>query len=173
MDHKVCALSNLSDVSNAYLNCYLTRMSSSTEYYIRHTILSDPLEAYSRDSPEFFAAVRIAASVPDCVNPASPLDVSRRSKYEWSWSSIDCAAQSLHANDTLNSTEVVLALCPPRYCLGAYSLSHTPTHANSHILTHTHTHTHILSLTHIHTICAHGGVVTWCPYKRASLRIAL
>lgn len=121
MIHNVCSLPSLSVVEDAFLNCYISRMSTSTEYYIRHNVLTDPLSNISKNSKEFFDAVRLAASQPDCVNSLSPLDLTKRSKYVWEGSSIECMAGALNLSNTTNATEEVMNLCPSRYCLGIYS----------------------------------------------------
>ena len=119
MKSKTCALPPLSSVGDSYLKCYLSKMSSSTEYYIRHSVLPDPLSSFSRDSPEFFSAVRLAASAADCVNPSSALDISKRSRYVWEADSIQCMRDALRLNNASKVTdEMVLELCPPQFCLG-------------------------------------------------------
>jgi hypothetical protein len=122
MSTNICSLPPLSSVEDSYLKCYLATISSSTEYYIRHSVLPDPLSQFSKDSVEFFSAVRIAASQPDCVSALSPLDVTKRSKYVWDGSSVECMAQALNLpNTTENLTEWVDLLCPARYCLGTFT----------------------------------------------------
>jgi glutamate mutase epsilon subunit len=117
MSRGVCALPSLAEMENSYLKCYLAEMSSSTEYYIRHQVLADSLQGFPRNSSEFFFAVRQAAAVADCVDPSSPLDISRRSRYIWDAQSIDCQVAQL-GNLTNVTDSFVKSLCPPVFCLG-------------------------------------------------------
>jgi len=119
MENHFCTLPSLTNVENSYLQCYLSKMSSFTEYYIRHQILPDPMESYARNSSEFFLAVRSAASVGDCVNPLSPLDITKRTRYVWNGISVECMANVLGISNSTDMTEyLVESICPPQYCLG-------------------------------------------------------
>lgn len=120
MDDHVCSLPPLSDVEASYLECYLSKMSSSTEYYIRYLVLSDPLIEYPRNSSEFISAVRSAADVADCVSQSSPLDITKRSRYVWE-GTLQCQIDllglgNLSANESFS---IVNEMCPPQYCLGS------------------------------------------------------
>ena len=73
----VCHLSDYEEVEEAMLKCYISNMSSLTEDYLRENILSKELVAFSRGSPEFFAAVKASATHFDCVNTENALDFSQ------------------------------------------------------------------------------------------------
>jgi hypothetical protein len=119
MKKMVCALPPLAEVENAYLECYLEKMSSSTEYYVRYQILPNPMESAARNSSEFFLAVRAAAAVPDCVDQSAALDITQRTRYIWKGTSLQCQIEALGLpNEGANAAAVVDALCPPQYCLG-------------------------------------------------------
>ena len=57
-----CNLPPLSTLEDEYLNCYINQMSSVLEDYLRREVLSKELETVSKTSPEFFEALRLAAS---------------------------------------------------------------------------------------------------------------
>ena len=57
-----CDLPTLSVVEDQYLTCYINRMSSVTEDYLRREVLGRELENAPKSSPEFYDAVRLAAS---------------------------------------------------------------------------------------------------------------
>ena len=59
------------------LKCYISRMSSLTEDYLREHVLDSVFEKYSRESDEFFEAVKAVATHNDCVNTENSLDFSQ------------------------------------------------------------------------------------------------
>ena len=57
-----CNLPALSTLEDQYLHCYINQMSSTLEDYLRREVLSKELDEVSKTSPEFFEALRLAAS---------------------------------------------------------------------------------------------------------------
>ena len=104
-------------MEDAFLHCYIDRMGSSLEDYLRRTVLPPSLDNYTKDSQTFFEKLKKAASVNDCVSEYNALDISRRSRYVWAGSSLECEAQVLGL--TLpDDVEQVMEECPPGVCLG-------------------------------------------------------
>ena len=119
MNRGVCALISLVEVEDLYLQCFIARMDTSLAVYIRTQVLSpsSPGAKAPLDSPAFFAALKEAAAVSDCVNPTSPLDLSARTRYVYDAASQACKNSQLglaypEDNDKAN------AICPPVNCLG-------------------------------------------------------
>ena len=112
--HK-CELATTSEVEDAYLRCYISKMSSSLEEYLRLNVLPPVATSEPGDSEAFFVGLKSAASVDDCIATNDPLDISLRSRYVWT-ASVACKAGilGLPADDV----EGVNELCPPGYCLG-------------------------------------------------------
>ena len=113
---KKCVLGETtSEVEDAYLQCYISKMSSSLEEYLRVNILPPEVESAPRDSEEFFLGLKSAALVNDCVATNEPLDIFLRSRYVWT-AAISCKARILGLSE--DDVEGINALCPARCCLG-------------------------------------------------------
>ena len=87
-----CALPDYQETEDSFLNCFISRMSSLTEEYLRENVFpeSKDLEIAARESPEFLAAVRAAATHMDCVNTENALDFSQMTHKQLSVPS-DCS----------------------------------------------------------------------------------
>jgi hypothetical protein len=112
-----CVLNSIDQAEDDFLNCYIDRMGSSLEDYLRRTVLPSSLSNYSKYSTEFVNALKLAASEDDCVSEYNALDISRRSRYVYDGSSDQCKAEVLGL--TLPEDYAKLnAECPSKYCLG-------------------------------------------------------
>ena len=115
---KKCMLETTSEVEDAYLECYISKMSSSLEEYLRLNVLPPEVaESASRDSEEFFLALKVAALVDDCVATNEPLDIFLRSRYVWT-APIACKARVLDLPE--DDVEGINAVCPDGNCLGTF-----------------------------------------------------
>lgn len=69
---------SLSVVEEQFVRCYIDRMSSITEDYIRRRVLPERLGSVDKDSEEFYLAIREMARDADCVNENNAFDVGYR-----------------------------------------------------------------------------------------------
>ena len=107
-------LGGTEETEDAYLRCYIERMSPSLEDYLRRLILPPELSG-PRDTEEFFLELKAAATVNDCIAENEPLDIFLRSRYVWT-ALISCQASVLGLAE--GDVEGIQALCPSGYCLG-------------------------------------------------------
>ena len=116
MSRNICNLGTLDEVDNAFLQCYIDRLDPQTESALRFQVLPFNASFYKKDSPEFFALFKAAASLPDCVNENDPFNFDHRTKFIWDGSSDQCKAAVLGL--TLPQDKPLLdAQCPPHECL--------------------------------------------------------
>ena len=114
--NKKCMLGGTtSQVEDAYLQCYISKMSSSLEEYLRVNVLPPEAASQPRDSEGFFLGLKSVARVDDCIAIDDPLDIFLRSRYVWTASDA-CKANILGLSE--DDVESANALCPPGYCLG-------------------------------------------------------
>lgn len=74
---------------------------------------------YTRNSPEFFFALKTAATTPDCVNPHNPLDISLRNRYIYDAKIKTCEARMAGLEYPQDAVELE-KLYPPGVCLGTF-----------------------------------------------------
>ena len=113
---KKCVLGKTtSEVEDDYLQCYISRMSSSLEEYLRLNVLPADTASAPSDSEIFFLGLKSASLVNDCVATNEPLDIFLRSWYVWD-GTIACKADVLGLPE--DDADAVNAICPPGHCLG-------------------------------------------------------
>ena len=139
-------------VEDQFLTCYILKMSSSEEFYLkflfclsnnfylsenmkektehnfkeinfllfnRRNILPANAINYPKTSPEFFQALKQAATVRDCVDPENPLDISHRTRYKYEASDLGCFTEKLGFQYP-EELDLALAACPTSSCLGTF-----------------------------------------------------
>ena len=111
-----CVIGTLPEVEDAFLQCYLSKMGSSLEEYLRLNVLPPEATSAPLHSTEFFMGLKSAATVEDCVSIDDALDLSFRERYVWSATSIACKADVLGLPE--DDIEGINALCPDGHCLG-------------------------------------------------------
>ena len=113
----MCDLPPLHEVENAFLDCYIDRMTPQLENYVRLYVLPSGLDRADRTSAAFRAALKEAATEMDCVNPNDAVDVEMRTRYEWDGDSADCKATILGL-ELPQDAEELEHRCPALPCLG-------------------------------------------------------
>ena len=78
LSRHTCVLSNLREIEDRYLQCYIETANSFLLAWIRSNILPSSAQNYATHSLEFREALRLIATVPDCVG-TDLLDYSQRS----------------------------------------------------------------------------------------------
>ena len=111
-----CVLDTTPEVEDTFLRCYISKMSSSFEEYLRLNVLPPEAASAPRDSEEFFLGLKSSATMEDCVAVGDALDISMRSRFIWS-SIVACKADVLGL--PVDDIEGINALCPDGYCLGS------------------------------------------------------
>jgi len=111
-----CVIGSTHHVDDAYLRCYIGKMSSSLEEYLRVNVLPSSVASRPSGSEEFFMALKEAATVDDCISINEAMDISMRARYVWSASSDACKARALGVPE--DDTDLINELCPDGYCLG-------------------------------------------------------
>ena len=113
----VCDLPPLQEVEDAFLDCYIDRMTPQLENYVRLYVLPPALDSAERTSAAFRAALKEAATEMDCVNANDAVDIDMRTRYEWDGNSADCKATTLGLKLPQDAEELEQR-CPARPCLG-------------------------------------------------------
>ena len=88
-------------------------------FFCRRSVLPSSVANYSKTSPEFFQALKKAATIRDCVNPENPLDISHRTRYQYEASDLGCFTERLGFHYP-QETDLAFAFCPSNFCLGTF-----------------------------------------------------
>jgi len=114
-----CVVSPLEEFEDQFLACYIRKMSSSTESFLKANILPPKVADFPKTSPEFYEALKEAATVRDCVNPENPLEIAHRTGYAFTTWNRACLTELLGLSYPEDVDEA-LTICPPEMCLGSF-----------------------------------------------------
>ena len=115
----ICTLPPLPTMEEAYLNCFIERLSPIVGDWIRYNILPQSLRDASFESAEFRAGIQLAATKQDCV-PTNPLDIQYRTNYVLEPSDRFCAAANVGVDpNSENWVALTNRLCLNPVCLSS------------------------------------------------------